>query len=98
MTTTTVRSAGGAPGGAQRLERGERVAQVGGDADVAEPERRDALDRVRVDVDRDHRSALHRIAGGGERQLAGVPGAEHADGARRAGARARVCEAAAQTS
>ena len=35
LTTTTVRSAGPAPGRADRLERGQRVAQVGRDADVA---------------------------------------------------------------
>ena len=53
LTTTTVRSAGGAPAARDRLDRRERVAQVGGDADVAEPERRDPLDRLGVDVDRD---------------------------------------------
>ena len=71
------------PGGPHRLERRERVAQVGGHADVAEPELGDPLDRLRVDVDGDERRRPPRVAGRGQRQLAGVPGAEHADGARR---------------
>ena len=78
LTTTTVRSAGGAPAArtASRAASGSRRSAV--DADVAEAERRDALDRVRVDVHGDHGPALHRVARGGQRQLAGVPGAEHA--------------------
>ena len=79
LTTTTVRSAGGAPAASQGLERGERVAQVGRDADVAQPELADPGDRRLVDVDRDDGAAVHRVARGRQRELAGVAGAEHAD-------------------
>ena len=80
LTTTTVRSAGPRPGRGDRLEGAERVAEVGDDADVAEPERGDPVDRRGVDVDGDERAAGRRVAGGGERELAGVARPEDADG------------------
>ena len=74
LTTTTVRSAGGAPARAHRVERRERVAQVGADADVAEAQGGDPIDGLGVDVDGDQRPALRRLACRRERQLAGVAG------------------------
>ena len=83
------------PGGAQRLERRERIAQVGGDADVAEPELADAR-RPRRRRRRRRRASARRSRRGRRPARACRRGRRRARRpCRRRGARSRVCEAAA---
>ena len=80
LTTTTVRSAGRCARRPNGFEGAERIAQIGCDPDVAEPEPRRPVDFAGVGVN-GHDCAPAGVAGGGERQFAGMPGAQCVHGA-----------------